>query len=139
MSLPSETTLEDQAKFQADWDAQMKYRKTIEYANESTQYTYSIHPEYTENKKRNPFKVALKIYALVPDEMEWKVDMKRDLDEIGYKYGHFAPELWFEIWGAFDGVINKYYDARFGDNLPEWAQKGVDRLMAVNEDPDDYS
>lgn len=113
--------------------------KTIEYVTEKTQFMYDHHPEYSANKIRNPFKVALKIYKLVPDEIEWKVDMKRDLDAIAYKYGHFAPELWSYMWRALDGVVNKYYDDRFGESLPEWAQKGVDRLMKTEDDPDDYS
>lgn len=123
----------------SEWKSFRDYQKTIEYANDRIQITYNQHPSYSEKKIRNPFKVALKIYALVPDELEWKVNMKSDLDAIACRYGHFAPELWSEIWRALDMLLAKYYDNRFGNDLPTWAQQGLERFMRKEDDPDDYS
>ena len=74
-----------------------KITRTLEYINDCVRNNYRHDPTYTERKIRNPFKVALKIYSDIPDDIEMKQTLKSELDTIADELGNQPPKCgeWF--------------------------------------------
>lgn len=113
-----------------------KTTRTLEYINDCVRNNYRHDPTYTERKIRNPFKVALKIYSDIPDDIEMKQTLKSELDTIADELGNQPPEMWGVIWIRFGDSFARHFPTT---SIPPWAETGLDRFTGKLNDPDDYS
>lgn len=75
---------------------------------------------------RNPFKVMLNIYDIIPNNIDNYNDLQIDFKNLAYNGKYKAPEIWGNtIWTPFSEILYKYL---LTYSKEEWAIK-IGKIM----------
>jgi hypothetical protein len=108
--------------------------KTLEEATHLVSNIYSVQPTLKET--RNPFRVALKVYNLIPNNIQEKHQLKKELDAYIAPQCYSAPETWRDLWSDIAILLEKH----IGQYKTEWNEKIVLTFNAKQTiDEEDYT